>query len=44
MNLSREWTSDYGVVIRSTQRPDEQVSMPGHFAIDLAGTAALRGT
>jgi N-methylhydantoinase B len=36
--------SDYGVVIHSTQRPDEQVSMPRHFTIDLAATAALRGS
>ncbi len=34
---------EYGVVIRSTQRPDEQVSMPEHFAVDLAATATLRG-
>jgi N-methylhydantoinase B len=33
---------DYGVVIRSTKRPDEIVSLPRHFAIDLEATAALR--
>ena len=34
---------DYGVVIRSTKRADEQVSLPRHFSIDEAATAALRG-
>jgi N-methylhydantoinase B len=33
---------DYGVVIRSTQRPDEQVSLPEHFSIDYAATTASR--
>jgi N-methylhydantoinase B len=32
----------YGVVIRSTKRPDEQVSLPRHFTIDDDATAALR--
>jgi len=33
---------DYGVVIRSTRRPEEQVSMPEHFTVDADATAALR--
>jgi N-methylhydantoinase B len=35
---------DYGVAITSTQRPDEQVSLPRHFSIDAATTAALRNS
>ena len=34
---------DYGVVIRSTKRADEQVSMPEHFSIDAEATRKLRG-
>jgi N-methylhydantoinase B len=33
---------DYGVVIASTRRPDEQVALPRHFSIDTAATAKLR--
>jgi N-methylhydantoinase B len=33
---------DYGVVIVSTQRADEQVSLPSHFSIDEAETTNLR--
>jgi N-methylhydantoinase B len=33
---------DYGVVVTSSKRPDEQVSLPRHFAIDAAATDALR--
>jgi len=33
---------EYGVVIHSTRRPDEQVSLPRHFSIDSEATAALR--
>jgi N-methylhydantoinase B len=33
---------DYGVVVRSTRRADEQVSLPRHFSIDEAATAQLR--
>ena len=33
---------EYGVVIRSTQRPDEQVSLPRHFSFDTAATTQLR--
>ncbi len=33
---------DYGVVIRSSQRADEQVSMPRHFTIDAVATADKR--
>jgi N-methylhydantoinase B len=33
---------EYGVVIQSTKRADEQVSLPKHFALDLAATAELR--
>jgi N-methylhydantoinase B len=33
---------EYGVVVRSSQRPDEQVSMPEHFSVDAAATATLR--
>jgi N-methylhydantoinase B len=33
---------EYGVVIRSSKRPDEQVSLPKHFSIDAAATARLR--
>jgi N-methylhydantoinase B len=33
---------DYGVVITTTQRPDEQVSLPQHFSVDAEATAALR--
>jgi N-methylhydantoinase B len=33
---------EYGVVIRSTQRPDEQVSLPRHFSLDTAATTRLR--
>jgi len=33
---------DYGVVIRSTQRSDEQVSLPRHFSLDTAATTQLR--
>jgi len=32
----------YGVVIRSTQRPDEHISMPEQFSVDAAATATLR--
>jgi N-methylhydantoinase B/oxoprolinase/acetone carboxylase alpha subunit len=35
---------DYGVVIRSTRRPDERVSLPKHFSIDAAATASLRSS
>jgi N-methylhydantoinase B len=34
--------SKYGVVIHSAKRPDEQISLPHHFSIDQAATAALR--
>jgi N-methylhydantoinase B len=33
---------DYGVVIRSTKRSDEQISLPRHFSVDLAATEQLR--
>jgi N-methylhydantoinase B len=33
---------DYGVVIKTTQRADEQVSLPAHFSVDAEATAALR--
>ena len=33
---------DYGVVIRSSRRPDEQISLPRHFSIDVEATAARR--
>jgi N-methylhydantoinase B len=33
---------DYGVVIRCTRRPDEQISLPRHYSIDSAATAARR--
>ena len=33
---------DYGVAIRCSRRPDEQVSMPEHFSVDAAATATLR--
>jgi N-methylhydantoinase B len=33
---------DYGVVIRSTKRSDEQISLPRHFSVDLAATEKLR--
>ena len=33
---------DYGVVVHSSRRPDEQVSLPHHFSIDLPATTALR--
>jgi N-methylhydantoinase B len=33
---------DYGVVVLSTKRPDEQVSLPRHFSVDHAATAELR--
>jgi N-methylhydantoinase B len=33
---------DYGVAIISTQRADEQVSLPSHFSIDEAETTNLR--
>jgi N-methylhydantoinase B len=33
---------DYGVVISSTRRPDEQVALPRHFSIDLAATSTRR--
>jgi N-methylhydantoinase B len=33
---------DYGVVIRSSQRDDEQVSLLGHFSVDKEATEALR--
>jgi N-methylhydantoinase B len=33
---------DYGVAILSTQRPDEQVSLPAHFSIDEPATQKLR--
>jgi N-methylhydantoinase B len=33
---------EYGLVIRSTRRADEQVSMPEHFSVDAAATASLR--
>jgi N-methylhydantoinase B len=33
---------EYGVVIQSTKRPDELVSLPRHFSIDSAATAKLR--
>jgi N-methylhydantoinase B len=33
---------DYGVVVTSSKRADEQISLPRHFAIDADATAALR--
>jgi N-methylhydantoinase B len=33
---------DYGVVVTSSKRADEQISLPRHFAIDAEATAALR--
>jgi N-methylhydantoinase B len=33
---------DYGVAVRSTQRPDEQVSLPRHFSVDAEATRRLR--
>jgi N-methylhydantoinase B len=33
---------DYGVVIRSTKRVEEQISLPRHFTIDSEATASLR--
>jgi N-methylhydantoinase B len=33
---------DYGVVIRSSQRADEQITLPRHLSIDDAATASLR--
>ncbi|MDQ3810731.1 MAG: hydantoinase B/oxoprolinase family protein [Chloroflexota bacterium] len=33
---------DYGVVVRSTRRPDEQVSVPRHYWVDEDATRALR--
>jgi N-methylhydantoinase B len=33
---------DYGVVIRCTKRPDEQISLPEHFSIDHAATTTRR--
>ena len=33
---------DYGVVIRSTKRVDELVSLPRHFSIDATATAEVR--
>ncbi len=35
---------DYGVVISSTQRADEQITLPEHLSIDTAATAQLRST
>ncbi len=32
----------YGVVIRSSKRPDEQISLPRHFSVDVDATAARR--
>jgi N-methylhydantoinase B len=34
---------DYGVVIRCAKRPDEQVSLPEHFSIDVEATRERRG-
>ncbi|HEY1298014.1 MAG TPA: hydantoinase B/oxoprolinase family protein, partial [Chloroflexota bacterium] len=33
---------DYGVVIHTTQRPDEQITLPRHLSIDFAATDRLR--
>ncbi len=33
---------EYGVIVRCSKRPDEQVSLPRHFSIDAEATAALR--
>jgi N-methylhydantoinase B len=33
---------DYGVVVRCSKRPDEQVSLPRHFRIDSEATERLR--
>jgi N-methylhydantoinase B len=33
---------DYGVVVRSSKRADEQVSLPRHYAIDPDATARIR--
>lgn len=33
---------DYGVVIRSTKRPDEAISLPRHYSLDAAATQARR--
>jgi len=33
---------EYGVVVRSTKRADEQVSLPRHFSVDMPATADLR--
>jgi N-methylhydantoinase B len=34
--------TEYGVVIHSTKRADEQISLPEHFSVDTAATAKLR--
>jgi N-methylhydantoinase B len=34
---------NYGVVVTCSKRPDEQVTLPSHFAVDDAATAELRG-
>ncbi|MGI9149234.1 MAG: hydantoinase B/oxoprolinase family protein [Chloroflexota bacterium] len=34
----------YGVVIRTTKRADEYISLPQHFSVDDAATAALRAS
>jgi N-methylhydantoinase B len=33
---------DYGVVVLSTQRADEQITLPRHLSIDASATASLR--
>ena len=33
---------DYGVKISCSKRPDERISLPEHYALDLAATQALR--
>jgi N-methylhydantoinase B len=33
---------DYGVVVHTSKRPDEQVSLPRHFSVDQHATAELR--
>jgi N-methylhydantoinase B len=33
---------EYGVVILSTRRPDEQITLPRHLSIHFEGTESLR--
>ena len=42
LRLDRCGRRDYGVVVLSTQRPEEQITLPRHLSIDVEATRSLR--